>query len=83
MLDDLVADSGASDGREFAERKLGASVSPSQCCEDSTRPAGYYCFLSERPVSLENSKPGLPWFPRGADLARICKSRYEEDEPWL
>ncbi|HMG05547.1 MAG TPA: hypothetical protein VK581_08800 [Chthoniobacterales bacterium] len=83
MLDDLVSDSGFSDGRTFAEDKLARSVPASQCCEEPSKPAGYYCFLSEQPVSLENSKPGLPWFPRGADLTRVSRSRYEEDEPWL
>jgi len=83
MLDDLVSDSGLSDGRQFAEKKLRVSIPASQCCEDPSKPAGYYCFLSEKPVSLENSKPGLPWFPRGADLTRVSKSRYDEDEPWL
>ncbi len=83
MLDDLMADAGVADGREYAEKKLQAPVAASQCCEDPKKPAGYYCFLSEKPVSLENSKPGLPWFPRGADLARVSKRRYEEDEPWL
>jgi hypothetical protein len=83
MLDDLVAEAGAADGRVYAANKLGTAIARSECCEDASKPAGYYCFLSERPVSLENSKPGLPWFPRGADLARVCKSRYAEDEPWL
>jgi hypothetical protein len=83
MLDDLVAEAGAADGRVYAAMKLGTAIARSECCEDASKPAGYYCFLSERPVSLENSKPGLPWFPRGADLARVCKSRYAEDEPWL
>jgi hypothetical protein len=83
MLEDLVAEAGAVDGRIYATRQLGTEVPRSECCEDASKPAGYYCFLSERPVSLENSKAGLTWFPRGADLARVCKSRYEEDEPWL
>lgn len=83
MLEDLVAEAGVTDGRAYATKQLGKAVARSECCEDASKPAGYYCFLSERPVSLENSKAGLPWFPRGADLARVCKSRYEEDEPWL
>jgi hypothetical protein len=83
MLDDLIATSGFSDGREYVTKKLGRSVRQSECCEDSSKSAGYYCFLSERPVSLQNSKPGLTWFPRGADLTRVCKSRYDEEEPWL
>jgi hypothetical protein len=83
MLEDLVAESGVADGRAYAAKQLSVAVAASECCEDPSKTAGYYCFLSERPVSLENSKPGLPWFPRGADLARVCMSRYEEDEPWL
>ena len=83
MLDDLISEQGAADGMAYAGIKLGRPVPRSECCEDASKPAGYYCFLSERPVSLENSKAGLPWFPRGADLARVCKTRYEEDEPWL
>ena len=82
MLDDLIAAASVADGRELAQRSV-AVVPPSECCEDPTKAAGYYCFLSEKPVSLENSRPGLPWFPRGADLARVCKTRYDEDEPWL
>jgi hypothetical protein len=39
--------------------------------------------LSKKPVSLENSKGGLTWFPRGADLARISNKKFEEDVPWL
>jgi hypothetical protein len=83
ILDDMVAEAEVADGRAYATMKLGTEVARSECCEDASKSAGYYCFLSERPVSLENSKAGLPWFPRGADLARVCKTRYAEDEPWL
>jgi hypothetical protein len=83
MLDDIVADSGFSDGREFASSKLGRDVRRSECSVDPRIPAGYYCMLSRKPVSLENSEGGLPWFPRGADLARVSKSVMEELGPWL
>ncbi|MGD1277549.1 MAG: hypothetical protein ABR964_10030 [Tepidisphaeraceae bacterium] len=83
VLDDIVATSGASDGRDFAAKQLRQQVERSQCCEDPSKPAGYYCMLSKKPVSLENSKGGLTWFPRGADLARISRSKYEEDVPWF
>lgn len=82
-LDDTVAQSGAADGREFAGAVLGRELTRSECCEDPTIPAGYYCMFRGEPVSLANSKPGLAWFPRGADLARISNSKYEEDVPWL
>ncbi len=83
MLDDIVAGSGSADGREFAAGQLQQEILPSECCEDPTRPAGYYCMLSRKPVSLENSKTGLAWFPRGADLARVSARKYEELGPWL
>jgi hypothetical protein len=83
MLDDIVAGSGFSDGREFASSKLPKEVRRSECSVDHKMPAGYYCMISKRPVSLMNSKGGLPWFPRGADLARVSKSKMEELGPWL
>lgn len=83
MLDDLVGQSGEPSGREFAMKKLGRNVLQSRCCENADIPAGYYCFLKQRPVSYENSKPGLAWFPRGADLTRISNSEYAEKVPWL
>jgi hypothetical protein len=83
MLDDIVAREGFTDGRELASSRLGRPVRQSQCCEEPEIPAGYYCMLSDRPVSLKNSKGGLPWFPRGADLARVSRSKYDELAPWL
>lgn len=83
MLDDMIADSDAVDGRDFASRRLKKEIPQSKCCEDPSKPAGYYCMLARKPVSLENSKGGLSWFPRGADLARISKSKYEELGPWF
>jgi len=82
-LDDLVAESGCEDGRAMVSRALKTEIPQSECCEDPKKPAGYYCMLSERPVSLENSVGGLSWFPRGADLARISRSKLEELGPWL
>jgi len=83
MLDDIVAHSGLRDGREFAAKELRVDIPPSQCCEDPRRTAGYYCMINQKPVSAENSKGGLPWFPRGADLARVSKTKLEELGPWL
>jgi len=83
MLDDMVATGQFKDGRDLAIKRLGTETSPSECCEDPSIPAGYYCMLSKKPVSLKNSRPGLAWFPRGADLARVSRSRFEELGPWL
>jgi len=82
-LDDVVARSGCDDGRAFAIHELKRDVPPSQCCENPAKKAGFYCMLSRRPVSLENSKGNLPWFPRGADLARVSTSKLEELGPWI
>jgi hypothetical protein len=84
MLDDLVAQSGHKDGLQLARDKTSnPRIARSECCEDSSKAAGYYCIISEAPVSLENSKGGLSWFPRGADLTRISKTRFDEYSPWL
>ena len=72
MLDDLIAADRFPDGRSYAIAKLGREVARSECSEDSGQTAGYYCMLSNRPVSLANSHAGLPWFPRGAG-SRTCK----------
>ena len=83
ILDEIIDESGCNDGREFAMSKLNKEIRRSECCEDSTKEAGYYCFFRKMPVSLANSKPGFGWFPRGADLARISKSKYDEESPWM
>jgi hypothetical protein len=82
-LDDIIANARLADGREFASKKLGRSIPRSRCCEDPKIPAGYYCMLSRKPVSLQNSYGSISWFPRGADLARVSKSKYDELGPWL
>jgi hypothetical protein len=82
-LDDIVAESGCNDGRALVERTLGRPIPASKCCVEPALPAGYYCMLSEMPVSLKNSKGGLTWFPRGADLARVSTAKIDELGPWL
>ncbi|HYV35185.1 MAG TPA: hypothetical protein VE988_05745 [Gemmataceae bacterium] len=83
VLDEIVASEESPHGQDFASKKLGRTIGQSKCCVDSTQAAGYYCMLSQKPVSLKNSKPGLPWFPRGADLARVSTPKFEELGPWL
>jgi len=80
VLDDIVS---PTDGLELVRKKLGVKVSRSKCWVDRSKSAGYYCIISRRPVSLENSKGGLSWLPRGADLTRISTSLLEEYGPWL
>lgn len=86
MLDDFVSANECTDGRELVAKKLDLKVDqvqPSQCCEDPAKQAGYYCMLSHQSVSLGNSHAGLSWFPRGADLARICNTQFNEEVPWI
>lgn len=83
MLDDLVARENCTDGLELVQKKVSAAIRRSQCCVDPSKPAGYYCIILQSPVSLENSKGGLSWFPRGADLTRISNPQFEEYGPWL
>jgi hypothetical protein len=83
MLDDIVSGENCNDGLELVRKKVSSSINRSQCYVDPSQPAGYYCIISSQPVSLENSKGGLSWFPRGADLTRIGNPKFEEYGPWL
>jgi len=83
MLDDMLSEVEYEDGNGFVSSKLGKPIAKSICCENSAIAAGYYCLLKEKPVSFENSKGGLPWLPRGADLTRVSTSALEELGPWF
>jgi hypothetical protein len=83
LLDDIVAGENCVDGLELAKKKANQATQRCKCRVDPNRSAGYYCIISRAPVSLENSKGGLSWFPRGADLTRISKDKFEEYGPWL
>lgn len=75
-LDNLIEEAGAEDGRGFLSKK---GIAVDECLDpDSEQRAGYFCMLTEKPVSYENSKGGISWFPTGADLARIRKDKFEE-----
>ena len=83
MLDDIVSRENFADGLELVQKKVKSTIKRSKCCVEPSKSAGYYCIISREPVSLENSKGGLSWFPRGADLTRISIRKFEEYEPWL
>jgi hypothetical protein len=83
VLDDVVSRGDSNDGLEFVRKKVSEKVRPSQCWVDPSKPAGYYCIISDKAVSLGNSKGGLSWFPRGADLTRISTPLFEEYGPWI
>jgi hypothetical protein len=83
MLDDIVSGEGYADGLELVRSSVDREINYCPCYVETSKPAGYYCVISHQPVSLENSKGGLSWFPRGADLTRISNPVFEEYEPWL
>jgi hypothetical protein len=83
IVDDVVSRAGSNDGLDLARKAVDTDIHPSQCWVEPKKPAGYYCIISGKPVSLENSKGGLSWFPRGADLTRISIPLFEEYGPWI
>ncbi len=83
ILDDIVSGKGCDDGLALARQVVRGKIDFCHCSVDPSRPAGYYCIISKEPVSLENSKGGLSWFPRGADLTRVSNTKFEEFGPWL
>ena len=75
-LDILLGEAQCEDGREFLAKK---DIEVDACLDpDSKEQAGYYCMLTREPVSAENSRGGISWFPSGADLARIRKDKFEQ-----
>lgn len=82
-LDDVISGADCADGLEFVRRELRPQAAGSTCYVNPTQKAGYYCIIARQPVSLENSKGGFSWFPRGADLTRIGITKFEEYGPWL
>lgn len=83
ILDDIVSSRGCDDGLALARKVVRSKIDFCRCSVDSSKAAGYYCIISEKPVSLENSKGGLSWFPRGADLTRVSNKKFEEFGPWF
>lgn len=70
------------DGLALAKKKKIKGVIRSSCCENSKKPAGCYCMLSRKPVSRANSYGNIPYFPSGADLARISRKEFQRVAPW-
>lgn len=75
-LDVLLGEAECEDGHEFVKNK---GIEVSECLDpQSKKRAGYYCMLTQKPVSAENSRGGISWFPSGADLARMKKDKFEQ-----
>lgn len=75
-LEGMVLDAAAEDGQQYLKSKR-IDVAPCLDEETSER-AGYYCMITESPVSHANSVGNINWFPSGADLARIQQGKYDE-----
>lgn len=82
-LDNIIFQEKCKDGLELARKKGFDKIENCKCSVNPTKEAGYYCMLTKKPVSAENSKSNISWFPTGADLARISNPKFDELAPWL
>lgn len=75
-LEVLLLEADASDGKAYLQAKA-VDVEP---CMDAEKPerAGFFCMITQTPVSRANSKGNINWFPSGADLSRIRNSKFEQ-----
>jgi hypothetical protein len=75
-LENQLLEAEQDDGRALLHER---GVAVAECLDHETKErAGYYCMITETPVSRANSKGNITWFPSGADLARIRSSKYNE-----
>lgn len=81
-LDNILYAEECSDGYSLASKKK-LKVGECKCSVDKNLKAGYYCMITEQPVSEINSKSNISWFPAGADLARISTPEYDKYAPWI
>lgn len=82
-LDDLLLNAGVKTGNHLVRAKLGGRPSHCMCSVNRKLRAGFYCVLTDQPISEKESEGGLSWFPPGADLARINRHKLDELKPWL
>jgi hypothetical protein len=81
QLEDMLTQNKCDDGFALAKKNR---LSVHQCKDSQTGDrAGYYCMVTGEPVSADNSKSEISWFPSGADLARIRLDKYKELAPWV
>ena len=81
-LQAIVNKAGKEDGLALAKEHGIRSTKRSSCIVDPSQPAGCYCMLAEAPVSRANSFGDIPYFPSGADLARISRPEFAKVAPW-
>lgn len=75
-LDEILEKAGSQDGLSLAKTR---AKTAKPCLDPTTDDrAGLYCMITREPVSAENSRGGISWFPSGADLARIRKDKFDQ-----
>ncbi len=75
-LDAILEEAEADDGLGLA-KQIGVGAAP--CLDEQTGDqAGFYCMITNKPVSAANSRSGISWFPAGADLARIRRDKFDQ-----
>lgn len=73
-------------GRDFIRKKGLTKIERCRCEDKSSRGhlgAGYVCVITNTPVCAKHSKGSISWLPRGATLARISNSEWDELGPWF
>ena len=67
------------DAASWKEYFASKDLNVEECLDRETgKSAGFYCMVTEEPVSRANSKGNINWFPSGADLSRIRTSNFEK-----
>lgn len=82
-LDDLLAKNGVELGAELVAKRRKRQPRFCPCHVDPTLHAGYFCMVTKKPVSAENSVGPITWFPPGAELARITRNIFDKVAPWV
>ncbi len=82
-LDDILLKAQCDSGRALVKKKIRRDPGNCKCSVDPSKRAGFFCMVTEKPVSDSESEAAVSWFPPGADLARINKRVFEELRPWL
>ena len=75
-LEGMLLDADVATGKEYLASK---GLDVEACLDYETGgTAGFYCLVTQTPVSRSNSKGNINWFPSGADLSRIRTSNFEK-----
>jgi hypothetical protein len=82
-LDNIIGRNKSSSGLELVQKKISKNIKPCKCNVDPNLNAGYYCIITDRPVSMEKSTSEISWIPKGADLTRVSIPIYNKLKPWI